>query len=269
MQGIPRKCLCICSEWRFWRRLRVRVINNSEALSFWSLPPRGRGAAVRSTVKTIRWIVFSPSGSNLWLRLGGGGVADGWGEVDYWLLLPLCKQNTGRKLFYPLISHFVTASPEGGESKNNALRDSSRVAIVNRSLFRPYLLRARGGISAWGFSRAERENFFTRTYPPTYLSTMHFFLPFFVLFFLLYKVNEIVPPPRFCQPFCWLFHTFFAFCRICGSILTIFPSYKQKVIHTPLDVDNFSFFSIWFDIIRFEENFYFWILPFYCFNRLE
>ena len=87
--------------------------------------------------------------------------------------------------------------------------------------------------------------YFTRTYPPTYLSTMNFSYRFLSYFFLLYKVNEIVPPPRFCQPFLSTFPRFFTFCRLGGSISMNFPSSKQKVIHTPpLGADNSTYFYL-------------------------
>ena len=71
----------------------------------------------------------------------------------------------------------------------------------------------------------------------SYLSTARLFhkrFPrLFALSFIFYKVNEIVPPPRFCQPFSLVFPRFFNFCRFCGSFSAIFafPNKKLSTAH--------------------------------------
>ena len=51
----------------------------------------------------------------------------------------------------------------------------------------------------------------------------------FALSFIFYKVNEIVPPPLFCQPFSFVFPRFFIFCRFCGSFSAIFAFSNKKL----------------------------------------
>ena len=81
------------------------------------------------------------------------------------------------------------------------------------------------------FSRGAREFIYS------YLSTARLFhkrFPcLFALSFIFYKVNEIVPPPLFCQPFSLVFPRFFNFCRFCGSFSAIFafPNKKLSTAH--------------------------------------
>ena len=106
------------------------------------------------------------------------------------------------------------------------------ILILSRCSYSPLYTRAWRGTFGIFRSRAERENLFTRTYPLRDFSTSVScaYLPY-LLYFI--RSMKLYPPPRFCQPFSFVFPRFFNFCRFCGSFSAIFAFLNKKLSTIP------------------------------------